>query len=88
MHILVRVTGQFGWIIWIAKVMKVKYRIVDPTDGENTTVVTVKMQGYNVVSVIHVEFNLLDFWLSYMCTCERSSQIFGKTKYLIITNLI
>lgn len=49
MHILVRVTGQFGWIIWIAKVMKVKYRIVDPTDGENTTVVTVKMQEYNVL---------------------------------------
>lgn len=66
MLILVLVTGQYGWMIWLAKVMKVRYRSVDPVDGENTTVVTMKMQGYNAVSVIHVEFNLLAFWLSYV----------------------
>lgn len=66
MLILVLVTGQYGWMIWLAKVMKVTYRSVDPVDGENTTVVTMKMQGYNAVSVIHVEFNLLAFWLSYV----------------------
>lgn len=66
MLILVLVTGQYGWMIWLAKVMKVTYRSVDPVDGENTTVVTMKMQEYNAVSVIHVEFNLLAFWLSYV----------------------
>lgn len=66
MLILVLVTGQYGWMIWLAKVMKVTYRSVDPVDGENTTVVTMKMQEYNAVSVIHVEFNLLAFWLSFV----------------------
>lgn len=66
MLILVLVTGQYGWMIWLAKVMKVTYRSVDPVDGENTTVVTMKIQEYNAVSVIHVEFNLLAFWLSYV----------------------
>lgn len=66
MLILVLVTGQYGWMISLAKVMKVTYRSVDPVDGENTTVVTMKMQEYNAVSVIHVEFNLLAFWLSYV----------------------
>lgn len=70
MHILVRVTGRFGWMIWLAKVLKVTYRSVDQMDGGNTTVVTVKMQEYNAVSLIHLEFNLLDFWLSCISTSE------------------
>uniref|UniRef100_K1QTU6 Deleted in malignant brain tumors 1 protein n=1 Tax=Magallana gigas TaxID=29159 RepID=K1QTU6_MAGGI len=50
MLILVLVTGQYGWMIWLAKVMKVTYRSVDHEDGGNTTVITEKMQEYNAVN--------------------------------------
>lgn len=66
MLILVLVTGQYGWMILLAKVMKVTYRSVDPMDGENTTVAIVRMQEYNAVSVIHVEFNLHNAWLNFV----------------------
>lgn len=66
MLILVLVTGQYGWMIWLAKVMKVTYRSVDPMDGENTTVVTVKMRESNAVSFKTVKFILLDAWLNFI----------------------
>lgn len=66
MLILVPETGRYGWMIWVAKVMKVTYRSVDPMDGENTTVVTVKMQEYNAVSVIIVKIILLDASLNFI----------------------
>lgn len=66
MLILVLVTGQYGWMIWLAKVTKVTYRSVDHEDGGNTTVITEKMQEYNAVSFIIFKFVLLDAWLNFI----------------------
>lgn len=64
MLILVRVTGQYGWMMWLAKDMKVTYRSVDQLDGEYTTVVIMRMQGYNAVSLLIVKFDVIDAWLN------------------------
>lgn len=71
MLILVLVIGRYGWMIWLAKDLKVTYRSVDQMDGEYTTVVIVRMQEYNAVSKTIVKFDVIDAWHSYVQVREH-----------------